>query len=171
MTFCPSCGTQMPEGKAFCPGCGRQVVPGAAPSAQPGGPAAPAPTYMPPEGAAATAGGLSDNLAGLLAYLFVPAILFLVLEPFRRNKFVRFHSFQCLFFAVAWIVFWIALSIVGRILAMIPLFGVMVVLVLYPLISLLGLLIVIFLMFKAYQGKKFKLPVVGDMAEKQADAL
>lgn len=169
MTFCPSCGTQMPEGKAFCPGCGRQVAPGAAPSAQPGGPAAPAPTYMPPVDAAA--GGLSDNVAGLLAYLFIPAILFLVIEPFRRNKFVRFHSFQCLFFAVAWIVFWIVLSIVGRILAMIPLFGVMVVLVLYPLISLLGLLIVIFLMFKAYQGTKFKLPVVGDMAEKQADAL
>lgn len=169
MIFCPSCGTQMPEGKAFCPGCGRQVMPGATSSAPGAGPADPAATYVPPVDAAA--GGLSDNLAGLLAYLFIPAILFLVIEPFRRNKFVRFHSFQCLFFSVAWIVFWIVLSIVGRILTMIPLFGVIVVLVLYPLISLLGLLIVIFLMFKAYQGTKFKLPVVGDMAEKQADAL
>ena len=80
MAFCAGCGAQMADGATVCAACGKgQSV---------GGGAAAAPA------ASAQSSGLNDNIAGLLAYFFVPAILFLVLEPFNKNKFVRFHAFQ-----------------------------------------------------------------------------
>jgi uncharacterized membrane protein len=141
VAFCPSCGSQIAEG-AFCPKCAAGV-PG--PNAAPGA-------------------GLADNVAGALAYVtIIPAILFLVLEPFNRKRFVRFHSFQCLFFAVAWTVLWILLAFVGHI----PFLG-WATLLLWPLISLAGFVVWLILVLKAYQGQMFKLPVIGDMAEQQA---
>lgn len=144
MAFCPTCGTQLTEGAA-CPKCAGAVAPGA-------GPAAPA------------AAGLADNVAGALAYVtIIPAIIFLVLEPFNKKRFIRFHSFQCIFFAIAWTVLWIALAFVGHI----PFLG-WATLLLWPLISLVGFVIWLILVLKAYQGQMFKLPVIGDMAEQQA---
>ncbi len=145
MAFCPTCGTQIAEGAA-CPKCA-----GAAPS-----------------GSTTTAGGgLTDNMAGALAYVtIIPAIVFLVLEPYSKKRFIRFHSFQCIFFAVAWTVLWIAL----RIIVQIPILGWATVL-LWPLVSLAGLIIWVILVLKAYQGQTFKLPVIGDMAEKQANTV
>ena len=56
------------------------------------------PTQLPP---APAAGGLSDNMAGALAYItFIPAIIFLVLEPYNKSAFIRFHSIQCIAFCV-----------------------------------------------------------------------
>jgi uncharacterized membrane protein len=116
---------------------------------------------------AASAGGLADNVAGLLAYItIIPAIIFLVIEPFNKNRFVRFHAFQNLFIAGTWFVVLIALTI----LSFIPMVG----LLLIPVHFLvwIGFHIEIILgMVRAYQGQKFKLPVIGDMAEKQADAV
>ena len=145
MAFCPKCGTQIAEGAA-CPRCAGQGNVPAAP--------------------VAAGAGLEDNVAGALAYVtIIPAIVFLVLEPFNRKRFVRFHSFQCLFFAVAWTVLWIGLSIIAHI----PFLGWMTLLV-WPLVSLVGFVIWLILVLKAYQGQMFKLPVIGDMAEKQAGA-
>jgi uncharacterized membrane protein len=116
--------------------------------------------------AAAPAAGLADNVAGALAYVtIIPAILFLVLEPFNRRRFIRFHSFQCIFFAIAWTVVWIVLAFIGHI----PFLG-WATLLLWPLISLAGFVIWLILVIKAYQGKMFKLPMIGDMAEQQAGA-
>jgi uncharacterized membrane protein len=109
---------------------------------------------------------LTDNVAGMLAYVtIIPAIVFLVLEPYNKRPFIRFHSFQSIFFAVAWTVLAIALSIVS----MIPFLG-LVSFVIWPIIGLGGLVIWVVLLLKAYQGQVFKLPVIGDMAEKQANA-
>lgn len=174
MAFCPDCGAKLQDDKAFCPGCGKPLKPSGVPADGTSTPAYAAGPAAPPEPqmmASASSESISDNLAGLLAYLFVPAILFLVLDPYKKNKFIRFHSFQCLFFAAAWFVLWIILHIVGSVLWMIPVVGWMVVLVLFPLIHLLGLLLGIFLMIKAFKGEKFKLPVLGDLAEKQANAV
>ena len=146
MAFCTSCGAQIPAGATVCPACSRSTSP-----------AAPAQT---------SAGGLTDNVAGMLAYFtIIPAIIFLVIEPYNRNRFIRFHSFQCIFFAVGWTVLWIALNVIVHI----PFFGWLTILV-WPLISLAGFIIWIVLVLKAYQGQMFKLPVIGDMAEKQANA-
>jgi len=110
---------------------------------------------------------MTDNVAGMLAYVtIIPAIIFLVIEPYNKNRFVRFHSFQNLFFAVAWIVLWIALSIVAHI----PILGWLTILI-WPLVGLAGLVIWIILLLKANQGQMYKLPVIGDMAEKQANAM
>ena len=119
-----------------------------------------------PRPAQTTAGGLTDNVAGMLAYVtIIPAIIFLVIEPYNKSRFVRFHSFQSIFFAVAWTVIWIALSFVG----MIPVLGWLTLLI-WPLLGLGGLVIWIILLLKANQGQMFKLPLIGDMAEQQAGA-
>ena len=110
---------------------------------------------------------MADNVAGMLAYItIVPAIIFLVMEPYNKSKFIRFHAFQCIFLCVAWIALWIALSMVG----MIPVLGWMTLLI-WPLIGLGGLVIWIILLLKANKGEMFKLPVIGDLAEKQANAV
>jgi uncharacterized membrane protein len=116
---------------------------------------------IPARGGQPAAGGLSENAACALCYLFgfITGILFLVLAPYNQNKTVRFHAFQSIFLHIAFIVFWILLGVI------LP-FSVS--LILSPLVSLAGLLGWIFLMWKAYQGQKVKLPVIGDLAEKQA---
>ena len=150
MAFCSSCGAQIPAGATSCPACAH---PGTAPAG--GGTVAASPST-----------GLTDNVAGMLAYItIIPAIIFLVVEPYNRSRFIRFHSFQSIFFAVAWTVIWIALSFVG----MIPVLGWLTLLI-WPLLGIGGLIIWVILLLKANQGQMFKLPVIGDMAEKQAGA-
>jgi uncharacterized membrane protein len=120
--------------------------------------------------AAASTGGLAPNVAGALAYVtLIPAIIFLVMEPYNKDRFIRFHSFQCLFFAAGWIVLCIAMMIVGFILAFIPVVGWILDLLLWLVIGLGGLLLVIFLIYKAYSGQKFMLPVIGNLADQQAN--
>lgn len=152
MAFCAGCGGQLPAGANNCPACGKaQSV---------GGGAAAAPAQAAP----AAAGGLQDNVAGMLAYVtIIPAIIFLVVAPYNQNKFIRFHSFQSIFFGVAWV----ALSIVMSIVAAIPVLGWLTLLI-WPLLGLGGLIIWVLLLMKAYGGNTWKLPVIGDLAEKQA---
>jgi uncharacterized membrane protein len=143
---------------AFCPTCGAQIADGAT-CQKCAGSAGQNPVAVTP-----AAAGLTDNVAGALAYVtIIPAIVFLVLEPFNRKRFIRFHAFQCLFFAAAWTVLWIGLSIIAHI----PFLGWATV-VLWPLVSLAGFVIWLILVLKAYQGQMFKLPVIGDIAEQQA---
>jgi len=144
VSFCPTCGAQVADG-VTCPKCAAGTGQG--------------PNALAPAGA-----GLADNVAGALAYVtIIPAIVFLVIEPFNRKRFVRFHAFQCIFFAVAWTVLWIGLAFVGHI----PFLGWATVL-LWPLVSLAGFVIWLIVVLKAYQGQMYKLPVIGDMAEQQA---
>jgi uncharacterized membrane protein len=123
-----------------------------------------------PNAAAATNSGLSDNAAGAIAYLTViPAIIFLIVEPFNKKSFVRFHSWQCIFLCLAAIVLDIAMGILLAIITMVfPLafFGVF----LWPIVNLGWLIVVILCIVNAYQGKRFKLPVIGALADKQAGA-
>ena len=100
-------------------------------------------------------GGLGPNVAALLAYLlWIPAILWLVIDPYNKDRFIRFHSFQALFLGLAWL----ALSIV---LSMIP------ILVLF--LPFAGIIVAIVCAYKAYKNERFKLPVIGELAEKQAE--
>ncbi|SDH39165.1 Uncharacterized membrane protein [Alteribacillus persepolensis] len=110
--------------------------------------------------AAKTSMGLEENVAGLLCYVFglITGILFLVLE--KDSRFVRFHALQSIFISAA-------LVILNIVLTAVPVLGWLIGI----LLSLLGFVLWIILMVKAYQGQWFKLPVVGEMAEKQANAL
>jgi uncharacterized membrane protein len=112
----------------------------------------------PPAAAANT--GLEDNMAGALAYLtFVPAVLFLILEPYNKRPFVRFNAFQCLgLYAVG-----MAGSIVC---AVIPFLGWFV---LAPLLGLTLICTFIFCIIKTYSGTRVTLPLIGNYAEKFAN--
>ncbi len=111
--------------------------------------------------------GLDPNLAALLSYLLVPffpigALIIFFME--KRNLFVRFHAMQSLILGGGLIALWI----IVRVLAFIPLVGVIVG-CLYFLVVLASLVLYIFLMVRAFQGKMFKLPVIGDYAERYAN--
>jgi uncharacterized membrane protein len=145
MAFCSSCGGPIPAEATACPACGHSAASAAV--------ATPANTN-------------NDNLLGALAYVtIIPPILFLVMEPYNKNKFLRFHSFQCLFLCGAFFALGIALMIVG----FIPVLG-LITIPIYFLMGIGGFVLCIILILKAYQGQMFKLPVIGDLAEKQANA-
>jgi len=155
MAFCAKCGTQLAEGVSFCASCGTPV------SSAAGGPTAPA----------VPGTAMASNVAGLLCYIlgFITGIIFLVIEPYKNDKFVRFHAFQSIFFNVALIVFWIAYSILASILTLVSV-GILglVMAGLGLLISLAAFAYWIFLMYKAYNNELYKIPFIGDLATKQA---
>jgi len=101
--------------------------------------------------------GIQQNLAGLLCYVawWVSGIVFLILE--KDNKFIRFHAVQS-------IVTFGAITIVQIILGFIPIIGWIVAWIIW----VLAIILWIVCMMRAYQGKMFKLPVAGDIAEKQS---
>ncbi len=116
---------------------------------------------------------MTDNVAGLLCYLlgFISGILFLVLEPYNKNKFVRFHAFQSIFVSVAWFGVWIVLAIFGSMVRLVLVLGYWVYAILglvHMLVGLAFFILWILLMIKAYQGQKFMLPILGPLADKQA---
>jgi uncharacterized membrane protein len=151
MSFCQSCGAAFAAGTNYCPTCSRA-----------------------PQAVASTSvanSGLQANVAGALAYLagVITGILFLVIDPYKSDRFVRFHAFQSIFFNVAWIGLWVAWTIVGVILGAVTkgLFFILQV----PIDLLLmvgGFGLWAFLMYTAYQGKTTRLPVIGALAAKQA---
>jgi len=162
MAFCANCGAETPG--AFCPNCGAPAAgpgTGAAPAATP-----PPPGYTPPVGAPSAA-GLSENVASALCYVFglVSGIIFLVLAPYNQSKTVRFHAFQSIFMHVGIIIVFIALGIVSAMLHGLGIFGLGL---LYPLLSLGSFLLWLYMMWSAYNNKMVVLPVVGELAQKQA---
>ena len=100
--------------------------------------------------------GIGENIEGLLCYavVFITGIVFLALE--KDNKFIRFHAMQSL---AIFLPLWVIATVIGWI----PIVGWLILTLITPLILILWL----FLMFKAFKGERFKLPVVGDFAEKQ----
>ena len=114
-------------------------------------------TPMPPPPAQS---GLSDNSAGALAYVTViPAIIFLIVEPFNKNSYVRFHSWQSIFLGIAAFAIQIVLSVI-------PIIG----WILIPFVLIGFLILWIIVILKAAKGERFKLPFIGNLAEKQAGA-
>ncbi len=109
---------------------------------------------------APAASGLSDNTAGALASVtIIPAIIFLVVEPYNRNSFIKFHAWQSIFFGIAFVAAHIILGII-------PVIGWLILLVLD-----IGFLVLwIMVILKASKGEKYKLPFIGDIAAKQAGA-
>ena len=175
MAFCGKCGGELLEGARFCNTCG---APMAAPAPVPGAPA-PVPEPVAAAPASAAGSGMTSNVAGLLAYVlgFITGIVFLVLEPYNKDKFVRFHAFQSIFFNVVMIGFWIVWTIltmimwaigfrilgytIGGLISTVMSLGSLVV-------SLAFLITWVFLMFKAYNNQRFELPLIGKLAARQA---
>jgi uncharacterized membrane protein len=149
MAFCPNCGSPV-EGK-FCAKCGAAVGVGADPAA-----GSSIPNQTPNTGSS----GLTDNVAGALAYIPIIGLIFLLIEPYNRNKLIRFHSFQSLLLLGAVIVLNILLGVLGSM--MFSLYF------LWSLIHLAEVVLWLFMMFKTFSGDKVVLPLIGPIAEKQA---
>jgi uncharacterized membrane protein len=147
---CPHCGSQMPETAAFCPGCGRSMQAEARANGK--------------------VGALPENVAGTLAYFtFVPAIGFLLIEPYRRNRYVRFHSVQCLLACGAGFLFAILIRLVSMVLFLIPVLGPLLFVLINMMMLLTLLLLWLVLLVKAFQGEMFHIPLLGDFADRYAD--
>ncbi|MCE2390019.1 MAG: DUF4870 domain-containing protein [Proteobacteria bacterium] len=100
--------------------------------------------------------GLDANLAGLLCYFgfFVTGIAFLVLE--KKSSFVRFHAMQSTFV-------FIGLFVLNFVAHLIPILGP----TLHLIIRIAAIVLWVVLMVQAFRGERYKLPLVGDMAEQQ----
>jgi len=177
MANCAKCGAVVADDSAFCGTCGQPA------RSQAGAPAASgaflaAPAVAVGSGASSsristetsTGTGLTMNLAAALSYAlgFITGILFLVLEPYKNNRFVRFHAIQSIIFSVACVAFSIVWSIIVGILVSIAGFWVLTVDV--PLRLLIGLGIFAFwlyVMFQAYSQREYRIPWIGDIAAKQ----
>ncbi len=180
MAFCANCGAEV-QGK-FCAKCGAPNAAAAAPPASAPPPpepppsaysAPPPPPYsapLPPPAATPQAPGLEENMACALCYILglLTGVLFLVLEPYNKNRLIRFHAFQSIFLNLAWIGVFIALSIIGIVLLPIPFLGPMLSIILHLGVSLGAFILWLMLMYKAYNRERWVLPIIGPLAEKQA---
>lgn len=162
MAFCSKCGAQVNDGAGFCQACGTAV------SAAGTAPAVPMSAPPPP----AASAGMTNNVAGLLCYILgiVTGVVFLLIEPYKSNRFVRFHAFQSIFYwlacfavVIVWRQIIVGMLFSGGGLAGLGMFG-----LLYALVRLAMFGGWIFLMIKAYNNEEFRLPIIGDLAAKQA---
>jgi uncharacterized membrane protein len=117
---------------------------------------------------AAGASPLAANLASALCYLLLPAIIFLLIEPYNRDRAIRFHAWQAIAMAVVLTVFNFAIGMVFT-MFMVATSGLG--LVIAPLLMLVHfgeMILFIFVAFRAYQNQRIVLPIIGPFAEKQA---
>jgi uncharacterized membrane protein len=137
---CPACKAETGSDSAFCPHCGANTATGVG-------------------SAAAQQGGLSENAAGVVAYItIIPAIIFLVMVPYNRSSFVRFHAWQSIFFGIT-------VAVVHFVLGVIPILGWILLL---P-VGVAFLILWIFVMIKASKGERYKIPFIGNFAEQAAN--
>jgi uncharacterized membrane protein len=121
--------------------------------------------------AQAPGASMSNSVAGMLCYSLglITGIIFLVIEPYKNIRFVRFHAIQsilyfvvCCVFSAMWRVIIINIFFSGGLHSFWT-FG-----WLYSFIRLLMFVGWIFLMLKAYGNEEFRLPILGDLAAQQA---
>jgi Fur family ferric uptake transcriptional regulator len=148
-TSCPQCGTQVPSEIAFCTKCGLRLFVGIA-----------------DEG---TRPRFQDNLLGAIAYFtFIPAIILLVVEPFKRNHYIRFHALQSAYLAIAGVIFGLLLRLVVGVLFLVPWVGFFLAWLLTVISALAVFMVWLVLVVKALLGERFQAPLIGGLAENGA---
>lgn len=112
--------------------------------------------------------GLSPNVAGALSYLVgvLSGILFLLLD--KDRPYVRFHASQSIVFSLAWVGVWVAVMVLDAVLSVIPVLGWLLSLALTLAVALAGFGLWVALMYRAYQGEEWELPLVGEYARRLA---
>ena len=118
--------------------------------------------------------GLDENIAALLSYIFgwVSGLIFFLIE--KDSRLVRFHAMQSILLNIVVVVLLIASWVISMILWVITtqLPGILALLVnlvvgLVWIVVGIGILIAIVMcLVKAFQGQYFKLPIIGNLAEK-----
>lgn len=179
MAYCQDCESEVPDGSTFCPECGTEL-PGDAGTVDEGSADTRETTESPgpadeghPDGRDAedTELNLPANQAAPLAYLLglVSGIAVFVVE--EENQFVRFHAAQSIAFSVVVVVVYFVLTFVQATLRFVPVFGRAIFLLFGLVWTILGLGLLgiwLVLMYKAYAGGRFELPVLGDFASSLA---
>lgn len=124
------------------------------------------PTTYAPTGS--TSVGLAPNVAGALAYVLGPitGIALLVME--KENGFVRFHAAQSTAVSIVLIAASFALSILGTVLAFVPVLGWIVALLVSIGVAFVSFFLWVYLMWQAFQGRAWRAPIAGGMAERMA---
>ncbi len=147
MVSCPQCGEPLDNSR--CEQCGAAVD-----WASLNGPATSSPAVPKTD--------FTENVACLLCYagFFFTGVAFLALAPYNRNRNIRFHAFQSIFYSAAWFIAGVALSFITG---------------LFPSLAVVGnplwlalLLLWAYVMWKAYRNQRVVLPLIGTIAEKQA---
>ena len=147
MTYCKNCAAEIGGNVEICPNCGVRNIADQS------------------VGKNKTSMGLDENIAGALCYFlgFITGIIFLVME--KDSKFVKFHAVQSIVtFLPLMAIGWIISSFLMWSLSIWWLLG-----LISSLLFLVELILWLVLMMKAFQGEKFKLPIVGDIAEKESE--
>jgi uncharacterized membrane protein len=110
--------------------------------------------------------GLSETAAAGIAYItIIPAIVFLIIAPFKKSSFVRFHAWQSIFFFVAWAVIDILVGLVQHIVPS----AVFLTLTTLQLVGLAIFIVWLIVFIGAFNGKLIKLPILGDLAARRAE--
>jgi uncharacterized membrane protein len=138
---CAKCGTKNAEGTKYCQNCGSMLD-------------------VQATRVAGSTTSLEPNVAGLLSYLgiWITGLIFILIE--KENKFVRFHAMQSIVTFGVITVLWVVLQVLASIFWPFYFLG-------FPF-WILSVVLWIILMVKAYQGERFKLPIAGDIAEKNS---
>jgi len=115
--------------------------------------------------------GLPENVAGALAYALGPitGILFFVID--RGRAFVRFHALQSIGLTVAWIPVWVGLVVLGTLLATVPFVGWLIDLLLGMAVGLTGFVLWLWLMYTAWSGGQWEVPIVGPQVRRISDGM
>ncbi|HJR54645.1 MAG TPA: DUF4870 domain-containing protein [Gemmatimonadota bacterium] len=131
-------------------------------------PQPPPPPGQRPPAASQSSTGLDPKLAGLLCYILgiITGLIFFLIE--KSNGVVRFHAAQSILFSGSMIVLWIILTILQFVILSISLSLGSIFSLLTMLLGLAVFVLWVVLLIKGYSGEKWKLPVIGDMAERMA---
>jgi len=128
-------------------------------------------TYSPPPQPAAQSSGMDPKLAGLLAYVIPPitGIVFLLIE--KVNPVVRWHAAQSIVFGIAWILLWVAFSVLSMVVAaVVPVVGMIVSLLIWLVIFVGGFVLWVICLIKGYSGKIWRMPLLAQFADKLVKA-
>ncbi|HOK56162.1 MAG TPA: DUF4870 domain-containing protein [bacterium] len=108
-----------------------------------------------------------EKMVSFLAYFFgwISGLIIFLTE--KKSEYIRFNAMQSIIFSGVLTVIYIFISIVS----LIPFIGKILSLILHPLVYLAGTAIWIVLLIKSFKGEYFKLPVIGDYAEKYSKTL
>ena len=111
-----------------------------------------------------------DAILGGLAYVTVlPAILFLAVPALKSSRFVRFHSWQSVFFSIATAVTVILIKLLFTILSLLPVVGFLLAWLSVGVAFIAIVVTWVALAAKAVQGQSYELPVIGRKAAQLAE--
>lgn len=166
--LCDECRVEV-ESRNYCAkDAPSPTVPPSPPPWPPAGtPAAPPPSVSTAPGAVADDTTQEQPVIAALAYIIgiiIPVVI--LVTDMKRSRYMRFHALHSLFLSVAWVIVYVALTIVS----IIPVIGIVPTIIL-PFAGLAMLILAIILAVKAYNKQELTLPVITQMAWDQADKM